>query len=265
MNGKLLISSFAIAAFVSGCGGSGGGSSNDPSLGLIDDETPAVEIPTAPTDSDDLFLISADDVYEPNPGGLPNNVCSAPFFEAVSGIYEGTVSVFSNDSNCEWNVRAEVVRSYDFAVLLAPRAFCDLSVTYTVEDTGVAPFPLEADDPATLTINEMEVAQDGQIPCFSGEVTGEILATSSEPEVSEFTFPIQDTFFLDTEVFLDAGTGGAALVFPDGEFDGAGGSVRTVEFFFNADGSLTLPAATLIDPVWFTNIEKVGSDLDLEQ
>lgn len=58
---------------------------------------------------------------------------------------------------------------------------------------------------------------------------------------------------------------GAALVFPDGEFDGAGGSVRTVEFFFNADGSLTLPAATLIDPVWFTNIEKVGSDLDLEQ
>ena len=77
----------------------------------------------------------------------------------------------------------------------------------------------------------MEVAQNGQIPCFSGEVTGEILASSSEPEVSEFTFATQDTFFLDTEVFLGAGTGGAALAFPDGEFDGAGSSVRRVDFF----------------------------------
>jgi len=244
---KFLKSSAAVLSVLGlvACGGSSssGGGVPDP----MDPTPPTGDPDQNPIDPNLSLEISADDVYDPTLGIIGLNHCSAPYYETVSGVYEGQITVFDgNRRSCEWDVSIRVARFYREGI--APRSQCFLEVSMSANDRNP-----DAD-------NTMPVGDN--LICLSGDVVGDIKGPLEEPELSTLNFPIEEEFNFDESVQLTNGSGVLVATYPSGQATTSSSVVGLLNLVFDGSGALTLKETTLLDPIWTANISKVKSDLD---
>lgn len=231
-----------------GCGGSSGGGSV---MDVVEQtlSTTTTDPVQSTTQLNDL-VVDASDVYDPN-GGLANtNACSAPFFETVAGVYEGLITVADGvRRNCTWDTEITLTRAYDSGSTL----FCDLNAR-------IVATPLIISPAGTIT-DEDAAGDDVFLDCLEVDTVGEITdVPDDEPDLSTLTFPQLFVFRFDLGVPIVNGAGDLVAIFPTDI--NRGSPVREMELVFDGSGALTIPATTLIDPIWATNITRTASDLD---
>lgn len=247
---------------ITACGGSssGGVGSTDATIGNA-------SIPSPVNTTDVSTVVTSFDIYDPS--GNPTNECASAYWEQYSGVYGGTISVFDDRlyqgvqingsvreiTQCEWDVSISLKRRYNGPEPFT-RSFCVLDGVIEATPTGTPPdftedFLNSRGEAAQRTITYLDCAPMAR--------SFELNLDAREPELSTPTFPktIRMPF---EDLSMQNGSGQQVNIVPSGtEFP----KIFYIDYIFDGAGNITLPAATLVDPLWFTSISEIKSDLEL--